>query len=176
MVFDSEKKALSDGLLQIPWKKLLRKFKIDKFKITSSRENHAHFISCKPPHKNHPREYFGTTLCFIQLQHQLLRNLKFYQLHFIWPPLYNINQDHPISSCCEEVLYCTISTECSQGVTHDLWCSLAQVFTGVCDVWQPWKCSENFEVFISCGGFPDGWQGKFCEVGSGEDLLATIEG
>ena len=30
--------------------------------------------------------------------------------------------------------YCTISTECSRGVTRDLWCSLAQVFTGVCDV------------------------------------------
>ena len=26
------KKALSDGLLQIPWKKLLRKLKIDNFK------------------------------------------------------------------------------------------------------------------------------------------------
>ena len=24
--------------------------------------------------------------------------------------------------------YCTISTECSRGVTRDLWCSLAQVF------------------------------------------------
>ena len=28
-----KKKALSDGLLQIPWKKLLRKFKIDRFKV-----------------------------------------------------------------------------------------------------------------------------------------------
>ena len=36
-------------------------------KINLSRENHAHFISCKPPHKNHPREYFGTTLWFIQI-------------------------------------------------------------------------------------------------------------
>ena len=36
-------------------------------KINPSRENHAHFISCKPPHKNHPREYFGTTLWFIQI-------------------------------------------------------------------------------------------------------------
>ena len=36
-------------------------------KITPSRENYAHFISCKPPHKNYPREYFGTTLCFIQI-------------------------------------------------------------------------------------------------------------
>ena len=32
MVFYSEKKALSYGLLQIPWKILLRKFKIDKFR------------------------------------------------------------------------------------------------------------------------------------------------
>ena len=30
-------------------------------------ENHAHFISCKLPHKNHSREYFGTTLCLIQI-------------------------------------------------------------------------------------------------------------
>ena len=32
MVFYSEKKALSDGLLQIPLKKLLRKLKIDRLK------------------------------------------------------------------------------------------------------------------------------------------------
>ena len=67
MVFYSEKKALSDGLLQIPWKKILRKSKIDRFKINPSRENHAHLISCKPPHKNHSREYFGTTLSIIQI-------------------------------------------------------------------------------------------------------------
>ena len=36
-------------------------------KINPSRENHAHFISCKPPHKNHPKEYFGTTFWFIQI-------------------------------------------------------------------------------------------------------------
>ena len=36
-------------------------------KINPSRENYAYFIPCKPPHKNHPREYFGTTLCFIQI-------------------------------------------------------------------------------------------------------------
>ena len=30
-------------------------------------ENHAHFISCKLPHKNHSREYFGTTLCLTQI-------------------------------------------------------------------------------------------------------------
>ena len=41
--------------------------KLTNSKIIPSRENHAHFISCKPPHKNHPREYFGTTLCFIQI-------------------------------------------------------------------------------------------------------------
>ena len=34
---------------------------------SSSRENYAHFISCKPPHKNHPWEYFGNTLWFIQI-------------------------------------------------------------------------------------------------------------
>ena len=41
--------------------------KLTDSKINPSRENHAHFISCKPPHKNHPREYFGPTLCFIQI-------------------------------------------------------------------------------------------------------------
>ena len=56
------KKALSDGLLQIPWKKLLEKFKIDKFKDEPSRENHATLYSV-----NHLRKYFGTTLWFIQI-------------------------------------------------------------------------------------------------------------
>ena len=41
--------------------------KLTDSKINPSRENHAHFISCKPPHKNHPREYFGPTLWFIQI-------------------------------------------------------------------------------------------------------------
>ena len=41
--------------------------KLTDSKINPSRENHAHFISCKPPHKNHPRECFGTTLWFIQI-------------------------------------------------------------------------------------------------------------
>ena len=41
--------------------------KLTDSKINPSRENHAHFISCEPPHKNHPREYFGTTLWFIQI-------------------------------------------------------------------------------------------------------------
>ena len=36
-------------------------------KINPSRENHAHFIPYKPPHKNHPRVYFGPTLSFIQI-------------------------------------------------------------------------------------------------------------
>ena len=41
--------------------------KLTDSKINPSRESHAHFISCKPPHKNHPREYFGTTFWFIQI-------------------------------------------------------------------------------------------------------------
>ena len=41
--------------------------KLTDLKINPLRENHAHFISCKPPHKTHPREYFGTTLWFIQI-------------------------------------------------------------------------------------------------------------
>ena len=41
--------------------------KLTNSKITPSRESHAHFISWKPPHKNQPREYFETTLCFIQI-------------------------------------------------------------------------------------------------------------
>jgi len=43
--------------------------------------------------------------------------------------------------------YCTISTECSWGVTCDLWCSRYQVFIVVCDVWWLWKCSWKHEVF-----------------------------
>ena len=41
--------------------------KLTNSKINPSRENHAHFISCKPPHKNHSKEYSGTTLWFIQI-------------------------------------------------------------------------------------------------------------
>ena len=41
--------------------------KLANSKINPSRENCAHLISCKPPHKNHPREYFVTTLWFIQI-------------------------------------------------------------------------------------------------------------
>ena len=36
--------------------------KLRNSKINPSREHHAHFISCKPPHKTHPRKYFETTL------------------------------------------------------------------------------------------------------------------
>ena len=48
-------------------KKYWESSKLTDSKIYPSRENHAHFISCKPPHKNHPKEYFGTTLWFIQI-------------------------------------------------------------------------------------------------------------
>jgi len=43
--------------------------------------------------------------------------------------------------------YCTISTECSWGVMHDLWCSHYQVFIVVCDAWRLWKCSWKRKVF-----------------------------
>jgi hypothetical protein len=33
------------------------------------------------------------------------------------------------------ILYCTISTMCSRGVTHDAKCSLGDTFTGLCDMW-----------------------------------------
>ena len=36
-------------------------------KVQNWQIHHAHFISCKPPHKNHPREYFETTLEIIQI-------------------------------------------------------------------------------------------------------------
>ena len=35
--------------------------------INPSRENHTNFISCKTHHKNHPQNYFRTTLWFIQI-------------------------------------------------------------------------------------------------------------
>ena len=40
--------------------------KLTNSKINPSTENHAHFISWKPPDKNHPRD-FGPTLWFIQI-------------------------------------------------------------------------------------------------------------
>ena len=48
-------------------KKYWESSKLTDSKINPSRENHAHFIPCKPPHKNCPREYFVTTLWFIQI-------------------------------------------------------------------------------------------------------------
>ena len=48
-------------------KKYWESSKLTDSKINPSRENHAHFIFCKPFHKNHPREYFETTLWFIQI-------------------------------------------------------------------------------------------------------------
>ena len=72
--------------------------KLTNSKITPSRENHAHFISCKPPHKTHPREYLVLHFLSFKLQHQLLRNLKFYQLHFIWVPLYLLLYTYILSS------------------------------------------------------------------------------
>ena len=78
------KKVSSDGLLQISWKKLLRKFKIDKFKdIPQGRTMHTlypvnHLITTTP------ERTLGLYFDSFRLQHQLLRNLKFYQLHFIW--------------------------------------------------------------------------------------------
>ena len=41
--------------------------KLTYSKLNPSRENHVHFISCKPLHKNHPRECFGTKLWFMQI-------------------------------------------------------------------------------------------------------------
>ena len=40
--------------------------------------------------KTTPKSTLGLHFVSFKLQHQLLRNLKFYQLHFIWPPLYVI--------------------------------------------------------------------------------------
>ena len=56
--------------------------KLKNSKITPSRENHAHFISCKPPHKNHPREHFGTTLCFIQIATSVVEKSQFLSIAF----------------------------------------------------------------------------------------------
>ena len=56
--------------------------KLTNSKITSSRENPACFISCKPPHKNHPREYFGTTLCFIQIATSIVEKSQILSVAF----------------------------------------------------------------------------------------------
>ena len=63
-------------------------------KRNTSRENHAHFISCKPPHKTTPESTLGLNFDSFKLQHQLSRNLKFYQLHFIWMPLYKFTDSY----------------------------------------------------------------------------------
>ena len=56
--------------------------KLTNSKISPSRENYAHFISCKPPHKNHPREYFGTTLCFIQISTSVVEKFQILSVAF----------------------------------------------------------------------------------------------
>ena len=55
-------------------------------KINPSMENHAHFISCKPPKKNHPREYFGTTLCFIQIATSVVEKSQILSVAFHLSP------------------------------------------------------------------------------------------
>ena len=70
-------------------KKYWESSKLTNSKINPSRENHAHCISCKPPHNATPKSTLGLHFDSFKSQHQLLRNLKFYLLHFIWVPLYH---------------------------------------------------------------------------------------
>ena len=56
--------------------------KLTDSKITPSRENHAHFIPCKPPHKNHPTEYFRTTLWLIQIATSVLEKSQILSVAF----------------------------------------------------------------------------------------------
>ena len=74
VVFDQTKwySTQKKGLFQMAYFKFHGKnywecSKLTDSKINPSRENHAHFISCKLPHKTHPKDYFGTTLWFIQI-------------------------------------------------------------------------------------------------------------
>ena len=60
-------------------KKLLRKLKVGKFKNKHLKEE---------PCTLYMLYTLGLHFDSFKLQHQLLRNLKFYQLHFIWAPLY----------------------------------------------------------------------------------------
>ena len=61
--------------------------KLTNLKINPSRENHAHFYLVNHLIKSTPENTLGLHFDWFNLQHQLLRNLKFYQLHFIWAPL-----------------------------------------------------------------------------------------
>ena len=66
--YSTQKKRLFQmAYLKFHKKNYWESSKLTDSKINPSRENHAHFISCKLPHKNHPREYFGLTLWFIQI-------------------------------------------------------------------------------------------------------------
>ena len=56
--------------------------KLTDSKINPSRENHAHFISCKPPHKSHPREFFETTLWFIQIATSVIEKSQILSVAF----------------------------------------------------------------------------------------------
>ena len=96
--------------------------KLKNSKITPSREIHAHFISCKPPHKNHPREYFGTTLCFIQIATSVVEKSQFLSVAFHLATtvltLFGVQRNHTVSR-----IYCHLL----QGVAcgdHSWACSL----------------------------------------------------
>ena len=56
--------------------------KLTDSKINPSRENHAHFISSKLPHKNHPREYIGTTLWFIKITTSVVKKSQILSVAF----------------------------------------------------------------------------------------------
>ena len=72
--------------------------KLTNLKINPSRENHAHFISCKPPYKNHPREYFGTTLWSIQIATSVVEkshisSVAFHLSTTVWSTSWQCNFD-----------------------------------------------------------------------------------
>ena len=60
--------------------------KLTNSQIIPSMENQAHYISCKPPHKNHPREYFGTTLWFIQITTSVVEKSQILSVTFHLSP------------------------------------------------------------------------------------------
>ena len=111
--------------------------KLTDSKINPSRENHAHFISCKPPHKNHPREYFGPTLCFIQITTSLVeksQNLSVaFHLSTAVPPVRNFH------SCSYYMLKCNFK-ESYQYSIH--LASSRSVLSWFQQVWQQPKAQQ----------------------------------
>ena len=134
-------------------------------KINPSRENHAHFISCKPPHKNHPRVLWDYTLIHSNHNISCWRNLKFYQLHFTWA-LYARTMPSEVSKLSAILTHCSedLVTPYFTWYMDSYWVESGLIYYNVnlqaavtknglrCHVWN--KIMPNWVLFNTQFGLP----------------------